>query len=79
MTRFLACVSLLFCSVLLAEGAEGAEGAEQKVHFSDQIQPIFVKNCTACHGGVKAAGNISLIYRERVVAKGKSKKTCVVY
>ena len=78
MTRFLACVSLLFCSVLLAEGAEGAEGAEQKVHFSDQIQPIFVKNCTACHGGVKAAGNISLIYRERVVAKGKSKKTCVV-
>lgn len=64
---------LTFCLLLSAPLLRA-----EKIHFSDQIQPIFVKNCTACHGGVKAAGGISLIYKETALAVGDSEKPCIV-
>ncbi|MEO8615862.1 MAG: PSD1 and planctomycete cytochrome C domain-containing protein [Luteolibacter sp.] len=45
---------------------------EERVEFNRDIQPILTKNCTSCHGGVKEAGNISFIYREKALGKGKS-------
>ena len=39
--------------------------------FNAQIRPILNQNCTACHGGVKAAGDISFVYREVTTQVGK--------
>lgn len=46
--------------------------AEERVEFNRDIRPILTKHCTACHGGVKEAGEISFIYREKALGKGKS-------
>ena len=46
--------------------------ADEPVEFNRDIRPIFTKHCTACHGGVKEAGGISFIYREKALGKGKS-------
>ncbi len=50
-----------------------AEGGD-RVDFSRDIRPILNKNCTSCHGGVKEAGKISFVSRERAMAEGKSGK-----
>jgi hypothetical protein len=42
--------------------------SSNKISFSKQIRPIFNKHCTACHGGVKQAADISFAYRDQVVA-----------
>ena len=49
-----------------------------EVSFNRDIRPIFLKNCTACHGGVKEAGGISFIYRERALREGESGKNAIV-
>lgn len=48
------------------------------VDFSRDVQPILNKNCIACHGGVKEAGDVSFIFRDQVLGKGESGKTVVV-
>lgn len=48
------------------------------VDFSRDVQPILNKNCIACHGGVKEAGEVSFIFRDQVLGKGKSGKIVVV-
>lgn len=45
---------------------------EERVEFNRDIRPILTKHCTACHGGVKEAGQISFIYRAKALGKGKS-------
>ncbi|MEL6109138.1 MAG: c-type cytochrome domain-containing protein, partial [Planctomycetota bacterium] len=41
--------------------------ADEPVSFSDAIRPLFNKHCTACHGGVKQAADISFAYRDSVL------------
>ncbi len=53
-------------------------GAQDRVEFNRDIRPILTKNCTSCHGGVKEAGNISFIYREKALGKGKSGERPIV-
>ena len=36
------------------------------IDFNEQIRPIFTRHCTACHGGVKAAGDVSFVTGEAV-------------
>ncbi len=50
----------------------------QAIRFNRDIRPIFTKHCTSCHGGVKEAGNVSLIYRERALGEGKSGARAIV-
>jgi hypothetical protein len=58
---------------VLATGAAAGE-----IRYNRDIRPIFAKHCTACHGGVKEAGGISMIFRERLVSEGESGEIPVV-
>ncbi|YCM44268.1 PSD1 and planctomycete cytochrome C domain-containing protein [Verrucomicrobiaceae bacterium 227] len=52
--------------------------ASEEVDFSRDVRPILNANCTSCHGGVKMNGDVSFLYREQVLAKGKSGKPTAV-
>ncbi|MES2660022.1 MAG: PSD1 and planctomycete cytochrome C domain-containing protein [Verrucomicrobiota bacterium] len=60
--------------MLVASSADG----EERVEFNHDIRPILTKHCTACHGGVKEAGEVSFIYREKALAPGESGKIPIV-
>ncbi len=55
-----------------------AQSAVAAIDFTRDVQPILNKNCIACHGGVKEAGEVSFIFRDQVLGKGESGKTVVV-
>ncbi|WP_345685377.1 PSD1 and planctomycete cytochrome C domain-containing protein [Novipirellula caenicola] len=38
-----------------------------EIDFNEHVRPIFNSHCTACHGGVKQAGDVSFVYREQVL------------
>lgn len=52
--------------------------AEDRVDFNHDIRPILTKQCTACHGGVKEAGEISFIDRTKALGVGKSGAHAIV-
>ncbi|MBS1850797.1 MAG: DUF1553 domain-containing protein [Acidobacteria bacterium] len=49
-----------------------------QVDFSRDIRPILNQNCLSCHGGVRQKGNISFLFREEALGKGKSGKQAIV-
>lgn len=61
---------------LLASGLAYAK--EGKINFNEQIRPILNKNCVSCHGGVQMAGDVSFIYRDKALGKGKSGKQIII-
>lgn len=52
--------------------------AAAKVDFARDVRPILNAHCTACHGGVKEAGDVSFIYREQALGTGKSGKRIII-
>lgn len=52
--------------------------AAPRIDFNAQVRPLLTKNCTTCHGGVKKAGDVSFLYRDDVLGKGKSGRSVVV-
>jgi hypothetical protein len=60
--------------MLLAAHSAAAEG----IDFNRDIRPIFTVHCTACHGGVKEAGGISFVFREKALAAGESGNRTII-
>jgi hypothetical protein len=63
-------------SIVVLVGA-GSTLADE-IRFARDIRPILNENCLACHGGVKQASKLSLIYRDKVLLPAKSGKTPIV-
>jgi len=74
MNRFSTILSAVFLLPLYV----GADTVATKISFNDKVRPILNRSCVGCHGGVKKAGNVSLIYREEALGKGESKKFVIV-
>uniref|UniRef100_UPI003593D73C c-type cytochrome domain-containing protein n=1 Tax=Persicitalea sp. TaxID=3100273 RepID=UPI003593D73C len=51
---------------------------EKEIDYNADVKPILNKNCMACHGGVKKAGNVSFLFEEEMLKPGKSGKIPVV-
>jgi hypothetical protein len=51
---------------------------EKEVDYNEDVKPILNKNCMACHGGVKKAGNVSFLFENEMLEPGKSGKRPVV-
>lgn len=50
----------------------------RKVDFSTEIKPILNKKCISCHGGVKAQGGFSVLFREEALAVTESGKPAII-
>ncbi len=62
----------------LAAALAISASAHAETDFNRDVRPILNKNCTSCHGGVKQAGGISFVYREKALGEGKSGEKTIV-
>lgn len=72
--RFIPCALALFATASALPGATAAPATD----FNRDIRPLFARHCTACHGGVKAAGKLSLVYRDKALAPAKSGEVPII-
>ena len=52
--------------------------AENPVSFNEQIRPLLNEHCIKCHGGVKEAGDLDLLFRDAALHGGKSGLPAIV-
>lgn len=58
---------LMQYSLAVADDSETRSPIPATPSFARDIQPIFAKSCTGCHGGVKQAGDISFVYADSIL------------
>ncbi|WP_223709205.1 DUF1553 domain-containing protein [Niabella beijingensis] len=70
---------LLVLAVLVITGAVACfNSRSEKVDFSTDVKPILNKKCISCHGGVKAKGGFSVLFREEALAKTESGEPAII-
>ncbi|WP_300597697.1 DUF1553 domain-containing protein [Niabella sp.] len=70
---------LLVLAVLIITGIAACfTSRSKKVDFSADVKPILNKKCITCHGGVKAKGGFSVLFREEALAKTESGKPAII-
>ena len=52
--------------------ALAAKAADGVAYFTDEVQPLLVKNCFKCHSGAEAEGGLRLTSRESILSGGDS-------
>jgi hypothetical protein len=50
----------------------------RRVDFNTQVKPIINSKCITCHGGVRAKGGFSLLFREEAFAKTQSGNPAII-
>jgi len=55
-----------------------ASCASAQLEFNRDIRPILTVHCTGCHGGVKEAGGISFVFREKALSIGDTGNRTIV-
>ncbi len=51
---------------------------EAPVDFSSEVKPVLNKKCISCHGGVKAQGGFSVLFRDEALAVTESGKPAII-
>jgi hypothetical protein len=51
---------------------------EHRVDFNTEVKPIINAKCITCHGGVRAKGGFSLLFREDAFAKTESGRPAII-
>jgi len=70
---------LLVLAVLVITGMVAClNSRSKKVDFSTEVKPILNKKCITCHGGVKAKGGFSVLFREEALANTESGKPAII-
>ncbi|MGJ7031120.1 DUF1553 domain-containing protein [Niabella hirudinis] len=70
---------LLVLALLAATGIAACwSGRSRQVDFSADVKPILNKKCITCHGGVKAKGGFSVLFREEALAKTESGEPAII-
>lgn len=66
-------------ALLVTTGAVACfTSSSKKVDFSADVKPILNKKCIICHGGVKAKGGFSLLFREEALATTESGEPAII-
>ncbi|MFM7102134.1 MAG: DUF1549 domain-containing protein, partial [Verrucomicrobiota bacterium] len=62
----------------LAAAGAGLLPATAATDFNRDVRPLLNRHCTACHGGVRQAAQVSFTQRDRALGRGKSGRPTVV-
>lgn len=57
-------------AAIRSDANDEEERVPAEVDFNAHIRPIFTAHCSACHGGVMQAGDVSFAYRDQVLPPG---------
>ena len=69
MHRYL-CVVSLICILISCQS--------NQVDFNEHVRPILNQKCMSCHGGVRAQGDLSFLFKEDALKPAKSGKKAIV-
>jgi hypothetical protein len=76
MSRFRSLLIVSFA--VFASGFVRSAHAEKPISFNEQVRPLLNAQCIKCHGGVKEAGNLHLLFRDSALKGGKSGRPAIV-
>lgn len=65
-------------AVIAATGCIFLLSPTKRIDFNTEVKPILNKKCISCHGGVKAKGGFSVLFREEALAKTESGNPVII-
>jgi len=65
-------------TLIVSGGFAPRAQAASAISFNEQIRPLLNEHCIKCHGGVKEAGDLDLLFRDAALHGGKSGLPAIV-